>query len=96
MHPSTLVTVSDGHISKSLQNSLNSDVFGYIPNIKTIPAEINRSPILNLMKARPVLVLGLYQKMVQGHVVIKFSHQDCLYHIELESTKEKGSKKCIF
>lgn len=63
MCPSTLVTVNDGHISESVQNSLDSHVFGYIPTIKPVPPEINRSPVLNLRKARPVLVLDLCQKV---------------------------------
>lgn len=97
VHLSTLVIVNYGHVSESFQSSLDdSHVFGYILNMKPVPVEINRSPTLNLMKARQVLILGLCQKMVQGHVLIKFSHQDCLYHIELESAKEEGSKSHIF
>lgn len=68
-------------------------MFGYI---KPVSAEMNPSPMLNLMKARSVLVLGLCQKMVQGHVLIKCFHQNYLCHIELENTKEEGSKECIF
>lgn len=94
MHPRILVAVNDGHMAESLQNSLDSHVFGYLPS--TEPAEINEGPVLNLMKARPVLVLWVcVTKMVQSHVVIKFSHQDCLRHVELESAKEVGSKICI-
>lgn len=97
MHPRTLAAVNDGHMAESLQNSSDSHIFGYLPTTKPVPAEINGSPVLNLMKARPVLVLWVCVKnMMQRQVVVKFSHQDCLHHIEVESAKEELSKICIF
>lgn len=63
MHPRALAAVNDGHMAESLQNSLDSHVFGYLPNTKPVPAEINRSPVLNLMKAKTSpCSLGLCQK----------------------------------
>lgn len=52
--------------------------------------------MLSLMKVRAILALALCEKMAQVHVLIKFSHQDCLYHIDLEIAKEEESEKCIF
>lgn len=63
MHPRALAAVNDGHMAESLQNSLDSHVFGCLPNTKPVPAEINRSPVLNLMKAKTSpCSLGLCQK----------------------------------
>lgn len=68
MHPKPLAAVNDGHMAESLQNSLDSHTFGYLPNTKPVPAEINGSPVLNLMKARPVLVHWIcVQKIGQRH-----------------------------
>lgn len=52
--------------------------------------------MLNSMKARPVRVWGLRWKIVRGRVLITCSHQDCLYHIQLESAKEERSKNCTY
>lgn len=66
VHPRSLAAVNDGHMAESLQNSLDSHIFGYLPNTKLAPAEINGSPVLNLRKARPALVLWVcVKKMVQ-------------------------------